>query len=221
MTQPAVSIVTENHTLRARVQAARAELANAQQAVDAIVEPSDDCAEGHRVSAAEDRLRAAQLALIGSDCPREWTLREGGYEYDTITADSPEEALEEARSNVDRSNYSSCEGTLWIDVRVDCEETGESDSDSVTLEPDAPSCSDDHEHEWCSPHALVGGLEENPGVHGHGGGVIITEVCRHCGCKRVTDTWAQRPDTGEQGLRSVSYEEDAYTAEELAEVEWE
>ena len=64
-------------------------------------------------------------------------------------------------------------------------------------------------------------MAEDPGVHGHGGGVLITEVCRHCGCKRTTDTWAQNPETGVDGLRSVSYEEDAYTAEELAEVEWE
>ncbi len=207
--------------LRKAVESAQAELDLAQQALDVIPEPSDDCAEGYRVSAAEDCLREAQLALVGSSCPRQWELREGGYAYDTITANSPEEALGVARGNVARSNYPDCEGTVWIDVRVRCEETGESDSDSVTLEPDAPYCADDHEHDWCSPHALVGGLEENPGVHGHGGGVIITEVCRHCGCKRVTDTWAQNPVTGEQGLRSVSYEEEAYTAEELTRVEWE
>ena len=46
------------------------------------------------------------------------------------------------------------------------------------------------------------------------------EVCRHCGCKRTTDTWAQNRETGEQGLREVSYEENAFTAEELASAEW-
>jgi hypothetical protein len=203
------------HPLRAAVETAKAGLTIAQVAFDALAEPTDDCAEGHAVSEAEDRLRAAQLALVGSDCPRQWDLREGGYEYDEITAESAEEALEIARENVDRSNYSECKGTLWIDVRVSCEETGEDDSDTVTLDEDAPNCADGETHDWQSPHSLVGGLTENPGVHGHGGGVVIAEVCARCGCKRVTDTWAQNPETGEQGLHSVAYEEDAYTAEEL------
>ena len=206
------------HPLRAAVEAAEAGLALAQAAFDALGEESaDDCAEGHAVSEAEDRLRDAQLALSGSDCPRQWDLREGGYEYDEITAESAEEAIEIARENIDRSNYPDCKGTLWIAVRASCEETGEDDSDTVTLDEDAPDCADGAEHDWQSPHSLVGGLTENPGVHGNGGGVIITEVCAHCGCKRVTDTWAQNPETGEQGLRSVAYEEDAFTAEELAE----
>ena len=42
-------------------------------------------------------------------------------------------------------------------------------------------------------------------MQGHGGGVIIREVCAHCGAYQVTDTWAERSDTGEQGLRSVKY----------------
>jgi hypothetical protein len=215
-----VDTILSVHPLRAAVEAAATALTVAQEALDAIAEPADDCAEGHRVSEAEDRLREAQLALVGSDCPRQWELREDGYLYDEVTADSAEEALAIVRDNVDRSNYSDCTGTLWIDVKVTCEETGESDSDNVTLEPDEPSCGDGEEHDWRSPIELVGGCEENPGVYGHGGGVIITEVCRHCCCKRVTDTWAQNRDTGEQGLESVSYEEDAYTADELARVEW-
>lgn len=205
------------HPLRAAVDAAQATLELAQQAFDAIPEPADDCPEGWRASEAEDRLREAQLALCGTDCPRVWELREGGYAYQMVTASSPEEALKVARNNVSRSNYSESEGTLWIDVKVRCDETGEEDSDSVTLEPDEPDCEDGEVHHWESPHCLVGGLTENPGVHGHGGGVIITEVCLKCGCKRVTDTWAQNRETGEQGLRSVSYEEDAYSSAELDE----
>jgi hypothetical protein len=54
---------------------------------------------------------------------------------------------------------------------------------------------------------VVGGHRDNPGVFGHDGGVIIREVCRHCAAYRVTDTWAQNPATGEQGLESVTYEE--------------
>ena len=36
---------------------------------------------------------------------------------------------------------------------------------------------------------------------------MIREVCGHCGLYRERDTWAQDPQTGEQGLQSVSYQE--------------
>lgn len=75
---------------------------------------------------------------------------------------------------------------------------------TATLEPAQPDeCSGD----WESPLEVVAGCRENPGVYGSGGGVIITEVDPVSGWYRVTDTWAQRPDTGEQGLRSVEYRE--------------
>jgi hypothetical protein len=81
-----------------------------------------------------------------------------------------------------------------------------SESRTVAVHPPEPSC-DECEHEWCSPLSVVGGHRDNPGVFGHDGGVIIREVCRHCAAYRVTDTWAQNPATGEQGLESVTYEE--------------
>jgi hypothetical protein len=137
----------------------------------------------------------------------QWALREEGYEYETITADSADEALEIAKGNVDRSNYSEAEGTIWIDVRVRNTITGEEDCATVTLEPDAPNCEDGQDHDWCSPYSVLGGLKENPGVWGHGGGVIIKTVCAHCGCYCITDTWAQNPSNGEQGLESTTYED--------------
>jgi hypothetical protein len=32
----------------------------------------------------------------------------------------------------------------------------------------------------------------------------------HCYCSKVTDTWAQDPSTGVQGLESVVYDEERY-----------
>lgn len=171
-----------------------------------------DAAVQAQFAAAEQAVEQLRKALAASDEEREWTLREEGQEYNTVLASSAEEALETARANVDRSNYSEAEGTIWIDVRVDCEETGESDSCTVTLDEDEPECSAS-EHDWQSPHELLGGLEENPGVQGNGGGVIVREVCMHCGCERTTNTWAQNPTNGEQGLTSVSYEAGKYASE--------
>src|SRR5262249_20410314 len=61
------------------------------------------------------------------------------------------------------------EGTLWIDVAVRCELTGEEERATVTCDEDEPECAADHaKHGWQSPLELVGGIAENPGVWGHG-----------------------------------------------------
>lgn len=112
-----------------------------------------------------------------------------------------------AREYVDRGEWGDQTRTAWIDVHVwpaDGDRL-EAERITVTLEPDEPECDDHPDHDWQSPHELLGGLKENPGVKGHGGGVVITEACAHCGTYRITDTWAQDPDTGRQGLKSLEY----------------
>lgn len=138
-----------------------------------------------------------------------YQLSEAGHTYTTVEAESAAEALEIARGNVDRANYPTDEesdGALYIDVCARNIDDDDCDSDTVTLEPEEPACEDGREHDWQSPYSVLGGSRENPGVFGSGGGVIIREVCACCGRYRVTNTWAQRPDTGEQGLREVRYE---------------
>jgi hypothetical protein len=179
---------------------------------------TEDCEHVRAYAATEAALDAAKAALADSDEEREWILCEDGCDYDTVVASSAEEALEIARDNVDRANYDDGEdaGTMWITASVRCELTGEEGSCRVALEPEEPECTE-AAHDWQSPHEILGGCKENPGVWGHGGGVIIREVCMHCGCERVTDTWAQDRETGEQGLHSVSYEPGKY-ADEIVEL---
>jgi hypothetical protein len=81
------------------------------------------------------------------------------------------------------------------------------------MDPPEPDCADRHDHDWQSPYSILGGCKANPGVTGNGGGVIVREVCLYCGSERVTDTWAQNPADGTQGLRSVSYTADKYNGE--------
>jgi hypothetical protein len=169
-------------------------------AYDRILEELNDA-----VAAAEEAVSDARESLASSNELREWKLYEDGECYATTMAGSAADALEEARSNVDRANYTP-DGALWIDIRVVCEETGEEDSAEVVLDEDEPDCEDGEEHDWQSPHEILGGLKENPGVWGKGGGVIMTSVCMRCGCGRHTDTWAQRPDNGVQGYTVVTYE---------------
>lgn len=144
-----------------------------------------------------------------------WFADDGNCEVHYSYADSGRKA---AREYVDGGDWGDrSDGTIWVRVSawqevrsVDSDGqvvTGRAceDSHTIALDPDEPECPEG-EHDWQSPHEIVGGIKSNPGVWGNGGGVIITEVCMRCGCGRHTDTWAQDPDTGEQGLRSVRYE---------------
>lgn len=124
-----------------------------------------------------------------------------------------ETAKAAAREWAETGDWGDRSQTLWITVRVtpldgEGEEIDdESESHTITLDPEEPECADGKEHDWQSPLSIVGGCKENPGVQGHGGGVIITCVCAHCGCYQIIDTWAQNPENGEQGLRSVEYKD--------------
>lgn len=130
----------------------------------------------------------------------EWNVCEDGHWYTTIQAETVDDALDEARNGVDEDVYREPHDiyrtTHYVDVRVQCEETGEEASDTVVVEPLEPPCSAD-EHYWDVPFRVL--------VWGHGGGVVSSTVCRHCGWYRRVDTWAQRRDTGEQGLTETAY----------------
>ena len=129
-----------------------------------------------------------------------------GHTSETIQADDLASALESAVSWAAEGDYPEIESTIWVDVRAtDTSDPDETDTDTARIDPPEPRCTAD-EHDWQSPHEIVGGIADNPGVHGNGGGVTIDECCMHCGAHRHIDTWAHRPDTGEQGLESVSYD---------------
>jgi hypothetical protein len=111
-------------------------------------------------------------------------------------------------------DWDTSENTFWVNDyawQIDPVTNEELDADRVdarvAFEPAEPTCDHDGGHDWKSPHSVLGGLEENPGVWGKGGGTVSREVCLHCGVYRVTDTWAQDPSTGAQGLESVAYED--------------
>lgn len=148
-----------------------------------------------------------------------WVADDGNCEVEFPDAESGEAAAQEY---VEGGDWGSDENkTFWIGVCAwrkgftvedgEVEEV-ETDSEAHTIEvnPTEPECEHEDGHDWQSPHELVGGCESNPGVWGNAGGVVINEVCIHCGCGRTTDTWAQNPVTGEQGLTSVEYQEDAF-----------
>jgi hypothetical protein len=126
-----------------------------------------------------------------------------------IEAESAEAACQ---AWVDGGDWDNGNKTTWITCRAiplgaDGERLDdESESHTIEIEPTAPECSADA-HEWVAPYSVLGGLKENPGVRGHGGGVILTRVCQHCGRYRLVDTWAQNPENGKEGLESTEYRE--------------
>ena len=82
----------------------------------------------------------------------------------------------------------------WVDV--DIIQRGEVVTTAVVrVDPVEPACDEASQHDY----------RDSGDVFGHGGGVICQQRCRRCGLIRRTDTWATRLDTGEQGLRAVSY----------------
>lgn len=86
----------------------------------------------------------------------------------------------------------------------------------MALDAEDPTClesdRDFAEHHWDSPLSIVGGIKENPGVFGKGGGVVCTTVCLRCGCRRTVDTWSNGP-SGQQGLTTEEYEPGHYADE--------
>ena len=123
---------------------------------------------------------------------------DGAHSY--VEAQSAKEAAikaaqEEVRHYADRPT-----ATVWVRLEIDGAPW------QIAIHPKPPICSG-AVHNWESPYSLLGGLRESPGVWGSGGGAIVRECCAHCGAFRETDTWATDPETGEQGLTSVTYSE--------------
>lgn len=110
------------------------------------------------------------------------------------------------------------DGTMWLQYIID-RSTDEPDEWEyveefvLRIDPEEPPCVDADDHDWQAPVEIVGGIEENPGVFGNGGGVVIVDVCLRCGCRRTKDTWARNPVTGDEGATRVSYDPEYYAAE--------
>ena len=215
--------MTTEKTHRVGLDAARAAATSADVAWQACEHEADALCE-HRLAtdAAGAAVESALVALRDSGEDLEYTIRCGDSGItETIRESSVEDAIEAARDWAREGDWDTSGGTVHVHVYLSCETdedyvsgrgSSEEERVSVAIEQDEPECSSG-DHDWQSPHELVGGIAENPGVWGHGGGVVITECCLRCGCGRKTDTWAQNRTTGEQGLREVTYEPGKYAGE--------
>lgn len=141
------------------------------------------------------------------------------YEYveetghsETLKAASLGEALAEARSLLRAGDWGQAGSRKSIHVeavvRVLDEDGGEVGGErhpvSARIDPKPPE-PEGISHDWQSPHQVLGGMEENPGVFGKGGGAVVTEVCANTGWYRVTDGWDQ--SQGPEPVETIEYEE--------------
>lgn len=171
---------------------------------------------------------------LGWDIDGDAIIRPGYYADDgnaILYYPDAETGDEAAETYVEDGDWGEPESTEWIHVRAwragyriedGALEEIEIDDETYSIEIDTPEpdCDDDSdEHDWCSPFSVVGGIKENPGVWGHGGGVKITEVCRHCGTYRDTDTWATNRSDGTQGHTTIAYREPDEESTAWAEME--
>jgi len=176
---------------RLRLAVARAEEAEAAL-VRCVAEKQD----------IERRLKSAEEETMETKTTKTYRCQDQGGD-ELVVATSPEDA---AKEFVESWGMPAPDETEWYDVLV--RPAGEEDEETVTVtvHPEPPSpLPEIGVHVWGDPIEIVGGIKESPGVWGHGGGVVMHDVCLACGLSRVTDTWAQNMATGEQGLRSVSY----------------
>lgn len=145
-----------------------------------------------------------------TDSTTTYTLRDDGGSTEEIEATDLDDAREQAIEWAEGGEWNLDEGPAHIDVRI--EQDGETvDCVTVHLEQTAPKCVDKHDHDWGSPISVVGGIDENPGVWGHGGGVTITTCCLRCGAKRVVDTAAT--DGSGRTCEEVTYDARYYVSE--------
>lgn len=115
-----------------------------------------------------------------------------------LDATDEDGAVEEARDWA-REGWEPCEKTWWVHGALEKSEDGGETWSHVRdlrtrMDPDEPDCNEGEDH-----------IYEHTGLRGNGGGVVVHETCSRCGLVRVTDTWAQDPYNGVQGLRSVKY----------------
>lgn len=182
------------------------------------VSPDDECTpDGIDWGYTGGPAEGAPVFLIDG-----WTADDGNCAVECPLAESGREAAEEYVAD---GSWGDNASTAWVTVHVwqvcvSVDEDGREirgryaeGSHIIAIEPDEPPCAEGEDHDWQSPYEILGGDRHNPGVWAHGGGVVIHEVCMRCGCGRTTDTWAQDPEDGTQGLTSVSYERGKYADE--------
>src|SRR5690606_27203960 len=148
------------------------------------IRPAEPSAERRRRGVSALKLRRILGPLTVVVLPGYYAT-DGNAEVEYRTAKSAKEA---AREYVESGDWGERDRTIWIDVLAYRKALGVRKDDvveirideqrhTIPLDPEEPPCTRD-EHTW--------GERD---MRGHGGGVIITDICMHCARYRIIDTW--------------------------------
>jgi hypothetical protein len=137
-------------------------------------------------------------AAAPTDIESGWWADDGECAVHYPDAKTAEEA---AAAYVAAGDWAPRRQTWWCQVKTwkrldDDGVRGDMATHTIAIDPEAPPCTDGHQHDWRYSIA----------AQGHGGGVIYGDTCHHCGAVMRTNTGAQDSATGEQGLRSILYQ---------------
>jgi hypothetical protein len=151
----------------------------------------------------------------------DWSSEDGTYRTITLPCSVreiiryrseplPGESIDDDGDLIDAEGYLIHTAADMGEIDEDATDDNDSYDCSGTYSDDLPECdaSEDGEHDWQSPHSIVGGIRENPGVWSNGGTSFSTKsVCACCGrYNSETDKGSQcHPDEA----RSVIEIEDA------------
>ncbi len=124
-----------------------------------------------------------------------YTVTDDSDTEETIQAESLDDALRQARDWM-RDEWSDSAPCRVYGVVTDPD--GDDHQTAVVIDPPEPPCTHNGGHKWAASVEIEGGLTENPGAWGHGGGARIGKHCARAGCAvtREMDTWAS-DHTGE------------------------
>lgn len=143
-----------------------------------------------------------------------WEFRDDGGIFENAIKAEDLEAAKELAEEITKNGSWDTKGSVIVRIREVDElghsiEEGEEDSIEVDVgdDPEPPACVEGKEHEWVSPHEVVGGLDSNPGVWSTGGtGITTREVCGRCGVYRVMRHTGSQRNPGEAS-EIVEYED--------------
>lgn len=160
---------------------------------------------GPHASLAEARDKADSIRDTLEEC----YVEESSYS-DGLRASHPEaevELVESYATGEGDSDYTSIYSVTGQDVdgQINDEATSEQDAAdcSGSHSDEEPECEqgggdDDGGHDWRSPHSVVGGIKENPGVWSNAGtSMTYRSVCARCGCYRTKTTAGSQRNPGE------------------------
>jgi len=155
----------------------------------------------------EDAIEAGREWIEAGD----WSSEDGTYRTITLPCSVreiiryrseplPGESIDDDGDLIDADGYLIHTAADMGEIDEDATDDNDSYDCSGTYSDELPECdaSEDGEHDWQSPHSIVGGIRENPGVWSNGGTSYSTKsVCACCGAHKHETCYGSQRNPGQ------------------------